>query len=464
MKAEADRADQVGAADTGRNSVVAATCAEADMATRPWTKAGVATTGLMEAVAERGNLKLAYQRVVENKGAAGVDQLAVSELKEHLKRHWPTIRARLLAGTYQPQPVRSVDIPKPQGGVRTLGIPTVVDRLIQQALHQVLQPIFEPTFSEASYGFRPGRNAHQALRQARQYVAQGKRWVVDMDLEQFFDRVNHDLLMGKLAAKVGDARVLTLIRRYLEAGMMTDGVVTLRTEGTPQGGPLSPLLSNILLTDLDRELERRGHAFCRYADDCNIYVASERAGVGLLQSLTGFLEQRLKLKVNVAKSAVARPWQRKFLGYSLTAHRKPKLRIAASSIERLTEKVNVLLRGARGRSLGTTIQTLNPLLRGWAAYFKLAATKRTLEERDGWLRHKLRCILWRQWKRSYTRARNLMQRGLTEERAWRSATNGRGPWWNAGASHMHAAFPKSWFDHLGLVSLLDTVQRLQRVS
>jgi len=464
MKAEADRADQAGAVNTGQNSVGAAARAEADMATRTRTKAEVATTSLMEAVIERGNLRLAYQRVVENKGAAGVDQLAVAELKDHLQRHWPTIRARLLAGVYQPQPVRRVDIAKPQGGVRTLGIPTVVDRLIQQALHQVLQPIFEPTFSEASYGFRPGRNAHQALRQARQYVAQGKRWVVDMDLEKFFDRVNHDLLMGKLATKIGDARVLTLIRRYLEAGMMTDGLVMPRTEGTPQGGPLSPLLSNILLTDLDRELERRGHTFCRYADDCNIYVGSERAGVGLLQSLTGFLERRLKLKVNAAKSAVARPWQRKFLGYSLTGHQKPKLRIAVSSIERLTEKVNVLLRGARGRSLGTTIQTLNPLLRGWAAYFKLAETKRTLEERDGWIRHKLRCILWRQWKRSYARARNLMKRGLTEERAWRSATNGRGPWWNAGASHMNAAFPKSWFDHLGLVSLLDTVQRLQRIS
>ncbi len=434
------------------------------MATRTRTKAEVAATSLMEAVVERGNLKLAYQRVVENKGAAGVDQLAVSELKDHLKRHWPTIRARLLAGTYQPQPVRRVDIPKPQGGVRTLGIPTVVDRLLQQALHQVLQPMFEPTFSDASYGFRPGRNAHQALRQARQYVAQGKRWVVDIDLEKFFDRVNHDLLMSKLARKIGDARVLTLIRRYLEAGMMADGVVQLRTEGTPQGGPLSPLLSNILLTDLDRELERRGHAFCRYADDCNIYVGSERAGVGLLQSLTGFLAERLKLMVNVTKSAVARPWQRKFLGYSLTGHQTPKLRIAKSSLERLTEKVKVLLRGAPGCSLGATIQTLNPLLRGWAAYFKLTQTKRALEERDGWIRHKLRCILWRHWKRPYARARNLMQRGLTKERAWRSATNGRGPWWNAGASHMHAAFPKSWFDHRGLVSLLDTVQRLQRVS
>jgi group II intron reverse transcriptase/maturase len=464
MKAEADRADQAGAEDTGRHSVEAAACAEADMATRTRTKAGVATTSLMEAVVERGNLMLAYQRVVENKGAAGVDALTVTELKDHLKRHWPTIRASLLAGTYQPQPVRRVDIPKPQGGVRTLGIPTVVDRLIQQALHQVLQPIFEPLFSDASYGFRPGRNAHQALRRARQYVAQGKRWVVDMDLEKFFDRVNHDLLLSKLALKIDDARVLKLIRRYLEAGMMADGLVMLRTEGTPQGGPLSPLLSNILLTALDRELERRGHTFCRYADDCNIYVGSERAGVELLQSLTGFLEQRLKLKVNADKSAVARPWQRRFLGYSLTWHQKPKLRIAAPSLQKLTEKVRVLLRGARGRSLGTTIQTLNPVLRGWAAYFKLDETKRALEERDGWIRHKLRCILWRQWKRPYARARQLMQRGLTEERAWRSATNGRGPSWNAGASHMHAAFPKSWFDHLGLVSLLDTVQCLQRVS
>ena len=434
------------------------------MATRARTKAGVAATSLMEAIVERGNLRLAYQRVVENKGAAGVDQLAVSELKDHLKRHWPRIRTRLLTGVYQPRPVRRVDIPKPQGGVRTLGIPTVVDRLIQQALHQVLQPIFEPTFSAASYGFRPGRNAHQALRQAREYVAQGKRWVVDIDLEKFFDRVNHDLMMSKLAMKIGDARVLTLIRRYLEAGMMADGLVQPRTEGTPQGGPLSPLLSNILLTDLDRELERRGHGFCRYADDCNIYVASERAGVGLLQSLTSFLSERLKLTVNASKSAVARPWQRKFLGYSMTWHREPKLRIAAPSLQRLTAKVTALLRSAQGRNLTTTIQTLNPVLRGWAAYFKLTETKRALEERDGWIRHKLRCVLWRQWKRPYARARNLMQRGLAEERAWRSACNQRGPWWNAGASHMHAAFPKSWFDHLGLVSLLDTVHRLQRIS
>jgi RNA-directed DNA polymerase len=336
--------------------------------------------------------------------------------------------------------------------------------LIQQALHQVLSPIFEPTFSEASYGFRPGRNPHQALRRARQHVARGKRWVVDIDLEKFFDRVNHDLLMSKLAAQIGDARVLVLIRRYLTAGMMADGLVQARTEGTPQGGPLSPLLSNILLTDLDRELERRGHAFCRYADDCNIYVGSHRAGVELLSSLTVFLRERLKLKVNPTKSAVARPWQRKFLGYSMTWHQKPKLRIAASSLKRLTEKVRVLLRGARGQSFSATIETLNPVLRGWAAYFKLAETKRGLDDRDGWIRHKLRCILWRQWKRRSARVRNLMQRDLTKERALLAAGNGRGPWWNAGAQHMHLAFPKSWFDHLGLVSLLDTVQRLQRIS
>ncbi len=358
MKAEADRADQAGTEDTGRNPGSAGTRAEADVATHTRTKAGVATTSLMEAVVERGNLRLAYQRVTGNKGAAGVDGVAVSGLKDHLKRHWPVMRARLLAGDYQPMAVRGVDIPKPQGGVRTLGIPTVVDRLIQQALHQVLQPIFEPTFSEGSFGFRPGRNAHQALRRAQQYVADGKRWVVDIDLEKFFDRVNHDLLMGKLATRIGDARVLKLIRRYLEAGMMTDGLVQPRQQGTPQGGPLSPLLSNILLTELDRELEGRGHAFCRYADDCNIYVGSERAGARLMASLTGFLGERLKLKVNEAKSAVARPWQRTFLGYSMTWHQRPKLRIAGSSQRRLTEKLKALLRVGRGRRLATTIQSL----------------------------------------------------------------------------------------------------------
>jgi RNA-directed DNA polymerase len=461
-KAEAHETHGARAEESGRNSEDAVLRAEAESAAAARTKAE--RCGLMEAVCERGNLRLAYQRVVANKGAAGVDGIGVAEFKDHLKQHWPTIKAKLLAGDYMPQPVRRVDIPKPQGGVRMLGIPTLTDRLIQQALHQVLSPIFEAFFSASSYGFRPGKNAHQAVKAARQYVAEGRRIVVDIDLEKFFDRVNHDLLMGKLAKKIDDKRVLRLIRRYLEAGMMADGVVTPRTEGTPQGGPLSPLLSNILLTELDQELERRGHAFCRYADDCNIYVKSEAAGQRVLASITRFVTEKLKLKVNAAKSAVAEPWKRKFLGYSLTWHRASKLRIAPESRRRLEGRIREVLQGARGRSLTRTIQELNPVLRGWAAYFKLTETKRALEELDGWVRRKLRCLLWRQWKRPYTRAQHLMKAGLTEERAFRSAFNQRGPWWNSGASHMNQAFPKSFFDRLGLVSLLDTARRLQGLS
>ena len=439
--------------------------AETDVTTRLRTKAElVQEGGLMDIVCERGNLMLAYDRVVKNKGAAGVDGIGIAEFKEHLKQHWPTIKAKLLTGEYIPSPVRRVDIPKPQGGVRTLGIPTLTDRLIQQALHQVLSPIFEADFSESSYGFRPGRNAHQAVKAAKQYVAAGRRVVVDMDLEKFFDRVNHDLLMQKLSTKIDDRRVLCLIRRYLEAGMMADGMVSQRTEGTPQGGPLSPLLSNILLTELDRELERRGHAFCRYADDCNIYVKSKEAGERVMASITRFLADRLKLTVNAAKSAVEQPWKRKFLGYSLTWHKAPKLRIAPTSLKRQEDKIRGVLKGARGRSLTKVIAELNPILRGWAAYYKLTETKQALEEMDGWIRRKLRCMLWRQWKRPYTRAKNLMKAGLPEERACRSAFNQRGPWWNSGASHMNQAFPKSFFDRLGLVSLLDTMRRLQCVQ
>ena len=465
MQAEDSRQADTGEEESGRNSESALPGAEADMTTRPRTKAGLEQeNGLMDAVCERGNLMLAYQRVVKNKGAAGVDDIGIAEFKDHLKQHWPTIKAKLLAGEYRPSPVRRVDIPKPQGGVRTLGIPTLTDRLIQQALHQVLSPIFEADFSESSYGFRPGRNAHQAVKAAKQYVAAGRRTVVDLDLEKFFDRVNHDLLMEKLAKKIDDGRVLRLIRRYLEAGMMADGIVSQRTEGTPQGGPLSPLLSNVLLTELDRELERRGHAFCRYADDCNIYVRSQQAGERVMASITRFLADTLKLTVNAAKSAVARPWTRKFLGYSLTWHKAPKLKIAPTSLKRLDDKIREVLKGARGRSLTTVITKLNPILRGWMAYFKLTETKQALEALDGWIRRKLRCILWRQWKRAYTRAKNLMKAGLKEERAWRSACNQRGPWWNSGASHMNQAFPKSFFDRLGLVSLLDTMRRLQCVQ
>lgn len=419
---------------------------------------------LMEAVVERSNMLCAYERVVSNEGAAGVDGLTVAELRPWLQAHWTKVRQALLAGEYMPQAVRKVEIPKPQGGVRTLGIPTVVDRLIQQALHQVLQALFEPEFSESSYGFRPGRNAQQAVEAARSYVAEGKRWVVDLDLEKFFDRVNHDVLMSRVARKVKDKRVLKLIRRYLEAGLMEGGVASARTEGTPQGGPLSPLLSNILLTDLDRELEKRGHRFCRYADDCNIYVGSERSGQRVMAAITAFLERRLKLKVNADKSAVARPWQRKFLGYSMTGHRKPKLRIAEPSRNRFAEKVRKALGVSRGKSLKQVIENLNPLLRGWMSYFRLTEVKGVLEELDGWIRHKLRTLLWRQWKRNPTRAQNLMRAGLSAERAWQSSTNGRGPWWNGDASHMNAAFPKSYFDRMGLVSLLATQQRFSWVS
>jgi RNA-directed DNA polymerase len=308
MKAEDPRQVDTRTEASARNAGAAVLGAEADVTTRLRTKAGLKQeSGLMDAVCERGNLKLAYQRVVENKGAAGVDNIGTAEFKDHLKRHWPTIKAKLLNGEYMPQAVRRADIEKPQGGTRTLGIPTLTDRMIQQALHQVLSPIFEADFSESSYDFRPGRNAHQALKAAKQYVAEGRRFVVDLDVEKFFDRVKHDLLMEKLSKKIGDGRVLCIIRRYLEAGMMAEGIVSPRTEGTPQGGPLSPLLSNVLLTELDRELERRGHAFCRYADDCNIYVRSQQAGERVMASITRFLADTLKLTVNAAKSAVARP-------------------------------------------------------------------------------------------------------------------------------------------------------------
>lgn len=419
---------------------------------------------LMDAVVERGNMWLAYQRVVENKGAPGVDGITVAEFKDWLKVSWPSVKVALLEGRYIPQAVRAVDIPKAGGGVRTLGIPTVGDRLIQQALLQVLQPIFEPGFSESSYGFRPGRSAQQAVQAAQAYVREGRRWVVDIDLEKFFDRVNHDILMSRLARRIEDERVLKLIRRFLEAGMMRGGLVSPRVEGTPQGGPLSPLLSNIMLSDLDRELERRGHAFCRYADDCNVYMRSRQAAHRLMGKLTAFLEGRLKLKVNVAKSACARPWERKFLGYRLTAHREPKLKIAEESVRRLMQRVREIVHGEAARKLAASIEQLNPLLRGWMAYFRLTEVKGVLQELDGWIRRKLRALLWRQWKRAFTRFRMLMRRGVERFRAWCSATNGHGPWWNAGASHMNAAYPKSFFDSMGLVSLLDTQRRLQRAS
>ena len=444
---------------SGRNPRGPGVCASTATAMRDVSRQE--SSQLMEAVVARENMLLALKRVESNKGAAGVDGMPVAALRSYLRVHWPQVKAALLTGEYKPSPVKRVDIPKPGGGVRQLGIPTVLDRLIQQGLHQVLQPIFEPQFSEHSFGFRPGRSALQAVEQAQAYVAEGRRFVVDIDLEKFFDRVNHDMVMARVARRVADKRVLKLVRRYLQAGVMAEGLVSARTEGTPQGGPLSPLLSNILLDDLDKELEQRGHKFCRYADDCNIYVQTQRSGERVLESVTRFLEQRLKLRVNPEKSAVGRPWQRKFLGYSMTQDKAPRLKPAPESVKRLKSKVQEKLRRGRGQSLSKAIAELAPLLRGWLNYFRLAQVKVVFEDLDKWLRHRLRCLLWRQWKRTHTRARNLMRRGLARERAWASATNGRGPWWNAGASHMNQAYPKLFFDRMGLVSLLDELRKRQ---
>ena len=408
----------------------------------------------MEEVLSRGNMSLALKRVKANKGSAGVDEMTVEDLEPYLEAEWPRIRKELLEGRYKPTAVRRVMIPKADGGERPLGIPTVVDRLIQQAVHQVISPIFEKGFSESSYGYRPGRSAQQAMEQARRFVAQGRRWVVDIDLEKFFDRVNHDILMDRVERKVKDGRITKLIRRYLEAGVMEDGLTIASTEGTPQGGPLSPLLSNILLDDLDKELERRGSSFCRYADDCNIYVHSQRAGERVMASVTKYLLETLKLKVNEKKSAVARPWKRKILGYTVTMEKEARLRASEKSIKRFKDKLKDMFRGGRGCNIGRFIkEKLNPVVRGWKNYFQLTRVKWIFEELDGWIRRRLRVILWRQMKRGKTRFKRLMERGLGKERAKLSAYNGQGPWWNAGASHMNEAYPAKYFRELGLVEL-----------
>ena len=421
---------------------------------------------LMERVVESENLRKAYRRVVSNRGAPGVDGMAVEDFKGYLRKEWPRLSNELLEDRYRPALVKGVEIPKPGGkGMRQLGIPTVLDRFIQQAMHQVLSPIFEPHFSEHSYGFREGRSAHQALQKAKEYIQEGAVFVVDLDMEKFFDRVQHDVLMARMARRVEDKRVLRLIRRYLQAGLMRDGLVEARREGTPQGGPLSPLLSNILLDELDKELEKRGHKFCRYADDCNIYVRSQAAGERVMQSVSRFLEKRLKLKVNREKSAVGRPQKRKFLGYSFAPGRKARLKAAPESVDRLRAKIREWMRRGRGWKLTRLInEGLTPLLRGWINYFRLAEVKEAFEVLDKWVRRKLRVVQWRQWGKRKARFRNLMRLGLDRDRAWQSTGNGRGPWWNAGASHMHAALPKAYFDRLGLFSLVVHWQRHRQSS
>jgi group II intron reverse transcriptase/maturase len=419
------------------------------------------TPNLMEAVVAAAHMRQALKRVKANKGSPGIDGMTVAQMPDYLLAHWPRIRSQLLEGTYLPQPVKRVEIPKPDGGVRQLGIPTVVDRLVQQALLQVLTPLYDPTFSPASYGFRPGKSAHQALAAAQEHIASGREWVVDLDLEKFFDRVNHDMLLGRLAKRIDDKRVLGLIRRYLEAGVMCNGVVVEREEGTPQGGPLSPLLANVLLDDLDKELQRRGHRFCRYADDCNLYVRSQRAGERAMVSVTRFLETTLKLKVNRDKSAVDRPFRRTFLGYSLMRRKGAVcLSIATKSKKRFTNTVRRLTRRNRGVSLERVLEELRTYTDGWVAYFWRARTPSVFAAWDEWIRRRLRCYCWKQWKTWRNRVNHLRSAGVGAWLAYGVALNGQGPWRISGCPAMTKALSNEKLRQLGYHSLLERYKAL----
>src|SRR5437868_9068614 len=407
----------------------------------------------MEAVLERENLKKALARVKRNKGAAGVDGMTVGELPAYLKEHWLTIRAQLLDGTYKPQPVRRVEIPKASGGMRPLGIPTVLDRFIQQAVMQVLQADWDGTFSETSFGFRPGRSAHQAVERAQAYIAAGHSFVVDIDLEKFFDRVNHDILMGLVAKRVADKRLLKLIRGFLTAGVLEGGLVSPTEEGTPQGGPLSPLLSNLMLDVLDKELEKRGHRFVRYADDCNIYVRSQRAGERVLAGIDRFLEKRLRLKVNKAKIAVATPSVRKFLGFSFTNGKEPRRRIAPQAIARLKARVRELTRRTCGRSLAQIVKELSTYLAGWRGYFGFCQTPSVLRTLDEWIRRRLRAVAWKQWKRGRARFAELRRRGVGRDLAAQTAGSPHGPWRLGASPALNIALPTTFFSSIGLASI-----------
>jgi RNA-directed DNA polymerase len=413
------------------------------------------TNRLMEEVCERENLKEALRRVKANKGSAGVDGMTVGGITDYLKLHWPTIREQLLNGTYEPRPVRRVEIPKPDGGVRKLGIPTVLDRLIQQAVMQVLQGQWDPTFSASSYGFRPGRSAQQAVAQAQKHIAEGHGWCVDFDLEKFFDRVNHDKLMGQIAKRVEDKRLLKLIRAFLNAGVMENGLVSPSVEGTPQGGPLSPLLSNLVLDELDRELERRRHRFVRYADDCNLYVRSERAGQRVMESVTQFITQKLRLKVNETKSAVARPQERKFLGFSFSAGPEVKRVIARKALDRFKRRVREITRRAKGVSMKTTIEELAPYMRGWRGYFGFCETPEVLIGLTRWVRLRLRAAMWRQWKTPRRRREALIELGVRTRLASNTAGSGLGPWYLAKAKALSVGLSNAYFKSLGLPSLFE---------
>jgi RNA-directed DNA polymerase len=411
------------------------------------------TEQLMEEVCERENLKEALRRVRANGGSPGVDGMRVEELGDYLKDNWPKIREQLLSGTYQPQPVRRVEIAKPDGGTRKLGIPTVLDRFVQQAVLAVLQGRWDRTFCEQSYGFRPKRSAHQAVAKAQEYLAEGNRWVVDIDLEKFFDRVNHDMLMGRVAKRVVDKRLLKLIRALLNAGVMENGLVGPTDEGTPQGGPLSPLLSNLVLDDLDRELERRGHRFVRYADDCNIYVRSERAGKRVMESVSAFITNKLKLKVNGEKSAVGRPWERKFLGFSFTKGSRPLRRIAPKAVERFKKRVRELTRRTRGVSLERRAADLAVYLRGWRGYFGYSQSLTFLKDLDAWVRRRLRAAIWKQWKHGLARMRELRKRGVSHRLSRMAGYSARGPWSMSLHSALNIALPPNYFRSLGIPSL-----------